>query len=214
VVTPTATTQYISSVNDGIQTLTDTTQVIVTAPPTAAAGNDTTVCDIVTDIPVNGTATGYSTVAWTTNGDGTFSNSHNLSGTYFPGSGDKTNGSVILTLTASPLAPCSNPVSATRTISFDPCGVGIQGLTATPFSFSISPNPSSGIITISGNTLSDESVRITILDLNGKVVRNENPPVPGNTLEVKMDLSALAKGVYFIRIETKTGTKVKKLILQ
>jgi len=214
VVSPTQTTQYVSHVGDGSQTITDTTLVTVNNPPTAAAGNDTTYCVSVTSIPLNGTASGYSAVLWTTNGDGTFGNATSLSTTYTPGTTDKGNLLVTLTLTASPLAPCANAATSSRIIHFDPCGVGIQDHTANPFSFSLRPNPSSGIFTIFSSSVFNEDVMVRIIDLSGKTVLNEKIAVAGEKMEAKMDLSNLSKGIYFVRIETGNGVKTEKLILQ
>jgi hypothetical protein len=186
----------------------------VNNPPTAAAGNDTTYCVSDPEIPLHGTASGYASVTWTTNGDGTFGNAGSLSTSYFPGTGDKTTLSVHLTLTATPQAPCTNAASSTRNILFDPCGVGVPGNPGNIFSFAIRPNPSSGIITISGSGIKNEDIRIRVIDLSGKTVLTENHLAMNNRPEIKMDLSSLAKGIYFVRIETGSGVKTEKLILQ
>jgi hypothetical protein len=214
VVYPTQTTQYVSHVSDGTQSLTDTTHVTVNAPPAAAAGNDTTYCVSVADIPLHGIASGYSSVLWTTNGDGTFVNATSLNTIYHPGAGDKTNLVVNLTLTASPLAPCANAAASTRIIHFDPCGVGIPGLTGYTFTFSLRPNPSTGIFTIYSSSVKNEDVMIRIIDLGGKIVLNEKLMVSGENMESRMDLTGLAKGIYFVRLETSNGVKTEKLILQ
>jgi hypothetical protein len=214
VVYPTQSTQYVSHVSDGTQSLTDTTHVTVNAPPTAGAGNDTTYCVSVTDIPLHGIATGYSSVLWTTNGDGTFSNATSLNATYHPGAGDKTNLVVHLTLTVSPQAPCTNAATSAKIVHFDPCGVGIPGLTGNLFTFSLRPNPSTGIFTIFSSSVNNEDVMIRVIDLSGKTVLNEKISVSGDTMESKMDLSGFEKGIYFVRIETGNGVKTEKLILQ
>jgi hypothetical protein len=214
VVFPTQTTQYVAQVGDGSQTITDTTQVNVTTPPTASAGNDTTYCKIVTQIPLHGTATGYSTITWTTSGDGTFSSINSLISIYYPGSGDENNGSVHLTLTASPAAPCTNAAASTRIILFDPCGVGILVLDNSPFTFSIRPNPSNGIFNIYSASVKTEDVRIRIIDFSGKLVMIKEFLNNGDNLVYGMDISNLPKGIYFISIQTKNGVKTEKLILE
>ena len=211
---PTQTTQYIAQVNDGTQTITDTTQVNVTAPPTAYAGPDTTCYIIVTEIPLHGLATGFTTVEWTTNGDGTFGNTGNLNTIYYPGSGDKSNGSVHLTLTAFPEAPCVSPVSSTRIILFNPYGVGIHELTGNLFTFSIYPNPSNGNFTIHCSTFNNEEAQIRVFDISGNLVLYKNLIATGDKPDFRMDLTTLSKGIYFIRIEIKDGIKTQKLILQ
>ena len=211
---PNDTTVYIVQVSDGTNTVTDSTTVTVTPIPTASAGTDTTYCVTVTDIPLLGIATGFSATVWTTNGDGIFSNITNLNCIYYPGSGDKSNGSVHLTLTALPLAPCTNAASGTRIILFDPCGVGVPELTGNLFTFSLRPNPSNGIFTIYSSNVKNEAVVIRVIDLSGKIILTESLMIIGDKPDHRMDLSSLPKGIYFIRIETNNGVKTEKLILQ
>ena len=169
---------------------------------------------IISRIPLHGVATNYSTVIWTTSGDGTFSSTTSLNSSYFPGTTDKSSLSVHLTLTVTPMSPCTNAATSTRIITFNPCGVGFPGLSENTFSFSLRPNPSNGHFTIYSSSVKNESAMIRILDLNGKTVRTENCNVSGDNLEVNMDLTYLAKGVYFVRIETKNGVKTEKLVLE
>ena len=211
---PTGTTNYIVQVSDGTNTVSDSTTVTVTPVPTASAGTDTTCCVTVTDIPLQGIATGYSAIVWTTNGDGIFSNTTNLNSNYYPGSGDKSNRSVHLTLTASPQAPCTNAASGTRIIVFDPCGVGVPGLTSNLVTFSLRPNPSNGIFTIYSPNMNNGEVVIRVIDLSGNIILTENLTINGGIPVYRMDLSSLTKGIYFIRMKSNSGVRTEKLILQ
>ncbi|MGP1447123.1 MAG: C25 family cysteine peptidase [Candidatus Limimorpha sp.] len=61
------------------------------------AGSDIDICK--NDIAqLQGNASGYETLNWTTAGDGTFDNSHSLTANYTPGAQDIANGHVMLTL--------------------------------------------------------------------------------------------------------------------
>jgi hypothetical protein len=214
VVSPTASTQYVAHVSDGTNTTTDTTEVLVTSPPTASAGTDTTYCVDVPEIPLNGTATGASSVLWTTSGDGTFSSATSLTGFYYPGTNDKSTLSVHLTLTASPVSPCASPAASTRNILFDPCGVGVQNMNDNLFSFSLRPNPSNGTFCIHSSGMKKGEVTIRIMNLNGKVFLTESVAANGGSFSHDMDLTGFVKGVYFVRIETGEGVKTGKMILQ
>lgn len=68
----------------------------------AWAGADIMVCP-GTDVQLNGTASNYTNLLWTTNGTGTFNNTSILDPVYTPSEVDQQNGSVVLTLTASGL---------------------------------------------------------------------------------------------------------------
>ena len=64
-----------------------------------SAGIDINICDDET-AQIKGFAANYTTLAWTTSGDGTFSNTSIYNPTYTPGSQDIANGGATLTLTA------------------------------------------------------------------------------------------------------------------
>ncbi len=72
------------------------------------AGADATICETGVYTLSDATATYTSTVAWTTNGDGTFSDATALNPIYTPGAGDIAAGTVTLTITGTALAPCDN----------------------------------------------------------------------------------------------------------
>jgi len=212
VVSPVQHTQYIASVNDGSATTTDTTEVNVTLIPSAAAGPDTIYCVSINQIPLSGIASNYQSVTWSTSGTGTFSNTSNLTSIYYPSNEDKSAAQITLTLTATPLTPCTNAVSDSRTIFFSPCnGISKQNQELT---FTLHPNPSQGVIFISADLKGDENVNLLIFDLNGNALLKENFRVTGNKMDHQLDLSYLPKGVYFVRILTNNGTKTEKLILQ
>jgi len=64
------------------------------------AGDDGAVC-ASNAFEISGAATGYTSLLWTTSGDGSFDNENLLSTSYLPGENDATNGIVTLTLTVS-----------------------------------------------------------------------------------------------------------------
>ena len=79
----------------------------IQALPEANAGPDDTV-EEGNSYTLSGTASGHQSVLWTTAGDGTFDDATLLNATYTPGTADIDNGSVVLTLTASAVAPCTS----------------------------------------------------------------------------------------------------------
>lgn len=89
----------------------DTTQssLLVSPSPSANAGADDEMCAIG-QYTLSGSATDYSSILWTSNGDGSFDDPTLLNATYTPGSGDITAGLVTLTLTAYAIFPCSNAI--------------------------------------------------------------------------------------------------------
>ena len=83
---------------------------------------------------------------------------------------------------------------------------GLEGI-------SISPNPSTGIFTMNIETLAKENFNMTVRDAQGREVYTENLNVNG-TYRNDLDFTSFAKGVYFMQIQTETGSRVEKLIIQ
>ncbi|HPW43654.1 MAG TPA: hypothetical protein PK376_07595, partial [Bacteroidales bacterium] len=82
----------------------------------ANAGSDATICEDAT-YTLNGTAQRYSSVSWSSSGTGTFSNPSILKPVYTPSDADITAGSVVLTLTAQPISPCTVSTSDQMTLT-------------------------------------------------------------------------------------------------
>jgi len=114
-------TSYIPSsadISTGVVTLTltaygdgscteasDDLTITINKSPTADAGSVTEICSLPSII-TGASATYYSALAWGTSGDGGFMNGTSIEPTYIPGPTDIFNGTVILTLTASPIGGC------------------------------------------------------------------------------------------------------------
>lgn len=96
---------------------------------------------------------------------------------------------------------CTN--TATNTITVDAC-LGLEN--NDELIVSIYPNPTSGLLTISDLT---SSAQIVVFTVNGTQILSTTTPVGQSTI----DLSAVAKGTYFIRISTENNTKTVQLIL-
>lgn len=76
--------------------------------------------------------------------------------------------------------------------------------------FKVFPNPTNGIVTISGLNNSN-TLNIQLVDISGRVIyRKELKTINQNKTE--LDLSGLSTGTYFIQIETDLNKTVKKII--
>ena len=82
--------------------------MIITFQPMAEvyAGDDATICEDQT-FNLAGVAANYSSLLWSSSGDGMFDNPNTLFPVYTPGIADITTGNVLLTLTASAIEPCT-----------------------------------------------------------------------------------------------------------
>ncbi|MFA5419807.1 MAG: hypothetical protein WC341_15245, partial [Bacteroidales bacterium] len=96
-----------------------TSDIVLTIQPVpvADAGGDATICDIETYSPPLASADYFGTHTWTHNGDGSFDDPTLIQPVYTPGPTDITSGSVTLTLTCTAIAPCTDDVSSSMTLS-------------------------------------------------------------------------------------------------
>ncbi len=97
--------------------------VTVQPAPTASAGGPYSVVG-TTPVAISGTASNHASVMWTSSGTGVFGNASLLSTTYTPSLADETLGTVTLTLTANPIAPCTTPAISNATLTITPCVTG------------------------------------------------------------------------------------------
>lgn len=87
---------------------TDCINVTIAASPEVNAGSELSVCANEPVFLNDATAENYSTLQWSTMGDGAFVNPNALNTVYLPGMSDLTAGSVQLCLNASALEVCTN----------------------------------------------------------------------------------------------------------
>jgi hypothetical protein len=97
----------------------DTLTLTLLPLPAANAKGDDTIC-VSSIYTLDGTASSYDSVFWTTTGDGLFSNINSLTSDYTPGTADKTNGSVKLILNVTSILPCTGNVTDTLLLIFTP----------------------------------------------------------------------------------------------
>lgn len=104
---PTTTTTYIVTVDDGVNTASGSVTVVVIPAPVADAGADASVCENGTYM-LNGGGNNYTNVIWTSAGDGYFDDNTIENAVYTPGANDISTGHVYLTMEASGNSPCGS----------------------------------------------------------------------------------------------------------
>gem|GEM_PF-1165410 len=90
--------------------LTDTMVLHVISSPIVEAGTDGLICENAA-YHTQAFATDFSSVYWTSSGDGTFSNPDSIATFYYPGNADILNGAIKLIITAYPQASCGSQIS-------------------------------------------------------------------------------------------------------
>jgi len=199
VVSPAMSTQYNCQVSDGTSSASGGAMVTVTAQATSFAGSDTTVSLQVISIPLNGVATNYSSVLWTTSGDGTFSSTTSLISQYYPGNNDRLNGAVSLTLTSYPQSPCTTPASSVRHITIA-AGTGLSEAEADQ-TITVGPNPSDGRFNLGLQTTNwPGSGTLQVYNTQGQLVYNEAIEVQEPKVVKSVDLRNVGKGIYLLRL--------------
>jgi hypothetical protein len=74
------------------------------------------------------------------------------------------------------------------------------------------PNPATNVINIA-NPSNSESLKVEILDMNGRVVLTDAKAL-ANATEGTIDVSQLVKGMYTLRVYNEDGQKTFKVVIQ
>ncbi len=80
------------------------------------------------------------------------------------------------------------------------------------FQVSFFPNPAKDFLNINIGTLTDESYRFYLIDINGKVVLEKS--ISSISQIEKVSVNTLPKGIYLANLETKTKIIRKKIVIQ
>ncbi len=104
-----------------------TTTLIIRKNPSVDVGGPYVICADSPGVAISGTANDQSAVAWSSAGDGNFTDSASLFTSYAPGPADLVAGSVTLSLTAFPATPCTTPATAIASLSITAAPLGDPG---------------------------------------------------------------------------------------
>ena len=77
--------------------------------------------------------------------------------------------------------------------------------------FTVYPNPATNKINIATNSNLQGETTICIFNMNGAILQQEK--FQSQNL-IEMDVSAMAKGIYLLQMQTKAGVESKKLVVQ
>jgi len=157
------------------------------------------------DVPINFTNTSKNTTNWDWNwtfGD----NSGNISTAESPSYTYTATGPYVVTLSADSLGCSVSSVSKTVTINI--C-IGIEESWLSSH-VEMYPNPTRGLVTLNFKDIDSKTGVVGIYDVTGKLAVEEQISVAGNAQKV-MDLTSLADGVYFVKIQLGDGVMMRKL---
>ncbi|MBK8601085.1 MAG: choice-of-anchor D domain-containing protein [Flavobacterium sp.] len=211
-------TLTLTASNIGCPNVTSTKIVTIRAAATAVAGSNFTSCYTsgAINITTGASASNFSSVTWTSNGTGTFTNANSLTlCTYTPSAADIVAGSRTFTLTATGNAPCANATSTkTMTIFTAPTvtgttpgsrtGAGSVFLAATASVGTLNwyANATGGAILGSGTGFSTPSIAVTttyyVEAANGTCVSSPRIAVIAtvnyNEIDIQGNATSIASG--------------------
>jgi hypothetical protein len=78
----------------------------------------------------------------------------------------------------------------------------------------VSPNPAGYFVNLGFNTEDAGSVMISIVNQTGTVVLNKTLPVTAGDNNKKLDISALANGMYFVKLQHGDNIQMAKIIIR
>lgn len=79
---------------------------------------------------------------------------------------------------------------------------------------SIYPNPANQLVNVEFNIEDAGDVTFRIVDLTGKLIHAEEVSHQGGNLTHQFNVGQLAKGFYFLRIETQNGKTIRKFVVE
>lgn len=190
---------------DGIQVSDDLYLSIV---PFVNAGEDAAItANTSFQTQAIGTETG--SIEWTSSGDGIFSNPNILQPIYTPGIQDIANAQVTLNINVAIEDPCNDEVDDSVVLDIL---VGVDNLEESN-ELSIYPNPTDDIFTLNMDGLkSADEITLVIYTSQGKEVFRQLANVKNSRYERVINMSDFVAGIYFVSIQTETGTIVKKVL--
>mgnify|MGYP001796079546 FL=1 len=83
-----------------------------------------------------------------------------------------------------------------------------------PVDLQVFPNPSNGKVTVTARSIGRTGADLSVVDALGRELQRESIALDNNGDQWTLDLSELARGVYFVKIETTQGVLVRKLLLE
>ncbi len=178
--------------------------------PVINAGNDTTI-NSFTVLNTQAEGMNYESVAWTTDGDGSFTDTTALETIYEPGIFDIANEGVKLTLMAQPLDPCITVKTDDVNVTLNPI-VGLNEQND-KIQLSVIPNPTGGEFMVRVNSDENELV-LHILNASGETIFTEKASKTQREFSKGFDFQFLPKGIYFVKIESGQLSKTEKVVIK
>ncbi len=124
--------------------------------------------------------------------------------------------SAIIVLSASGSTPVASSYLYVDTLHFNGSVAGTTGIDkiGSSNSFNLYPNPASNEVVVAINGATKGEARVQLTDVSGKTVLEEVPANTADGLGSVLNVSSLAKGMYFVVVKSGTDKQVKKLLVE
>jgi hypothetical protein len=177
------------------------------------AGVDTSMC-AGESIMLNGTASNYDSLEWTTEGDGTFDMDTVLHPYYTPGPEDVINGYTYLHLLAYDIFPCVQHSNDKMRLNIEDC-TGIPETSKGQLEMKVVPNPASSQVKfdLTGFTEKDE-ILVALINSEGQTVFTMRLKNINGSYSNNIDLSYFPHGIYYLKASNASYNVSRKLVIQ
>jgi hypothetical protein len=118
----------------------------------------------------------------------------------------------IIVLKSSGANPTNNDYLWVDNLAFSGSVVGTGTEQSLLQQVSVFPNPAGSTMHVKMNLAKTQQVRIAICDLQGREVQSENATLQAGENTRTLDLSALARGTYLLRVVAEEGTAVQTIV--
>jgi hypothetical protein len=80
-------------------------------------------------------------------------------------------------------------------------------------SFNLYPNPAKEMVTVSIENIDRSTPKVILMDIQGRMIKVVND-VSSGQIAVQLPLNDVPAGIYFVKVETASGTAMRKLLVQ
>ena len=199
VATPTATTTYTVTIDDGDAVITGDVTLYVNPSPQVDLGADATICANQT-ITLDATTPGAVSYLWTPGGYTTPTIVVDSTGVGI--------GSVTYSVVVTGANDCEGEDEIS--ITFDPCTFIDDVMNN--LSVAVYPNPATNLLNINISGVA-ESVVYELLNYHGQKVYSRILENVNGSINDQIELNTFARGIYYLRLSTNDNVNIKKVVI-
>lgn len=155
-----------------------------------------------TTVTFTNTSSGSTTWVWNFGDGSATTTNQNTAHTY------SSNGTYTVTL-HSYNGVCND--STTQIISITTVGITDY---AAQTAMTLYPNPTNGSFTLELNTVQNEKAEVKVMNAIGQIIVDENHSFVSGKNLLPIDMTAIAKGVYFVQLKTSATIITKRIVLE